>query len=216
MNPEIDAVLSGASRWCVVQGDCLDILPTLPANAVDAVVTDPPYGIKANRMTLGSGKKDFERGGDWDDATPDVRGLLTIAKKVCVWGGNYFTDQLPPSNDWLVWHKVNDGLSFSECELAWTNYGRQVRHISHHWAGEVKQHPTMKPRSVMAWCLAQGGFAPDSVVLDPYCGSGSTGVACMQEGYRFIGIEREAKYVEIATRRISDAAAQGNLFQAAQ
>lgn len=211
-HPEIEAVLRGESRWCVIEGDCLDVLRELPDNCVDAVVTDPPYGISANKMTLGSGRKDFERGGGWDDAIPDIRALLSLAPKVCVWGGNYFTAQLPPTNDWLIWHKLNDGLSFSECEMAWTNFGKQVRHISHHWAGEVKQHPTMKPRSVMRWCIAQARLAANAVVLDPFTGSGSTGVACMDEGYRFIGIEREPAYCSIARRRIADAAAQGSLF----
>ena len=199
-------------RWQVIQGDCLDVMRELPDGCVDAVVTDPPYGISANTMTLGAGRKDFVRGGEWDADRPDIRWLLSMSPKTCVWGGNYFTDQLPPTNDWLIWHKVNDGRSFSECEMAWTNFGRQTRHISHHWAGEVKRHPTMKPTSVMQWCVAQAELAPNALILDPFTGSGSTGVAAVQLGYRFIGIEREASYCDIARRRIEDAAAQGSLF----
>src|SRR5690606_25423155 len=103
-------------------GDCREILPTLPK--VDAVITDPPYGISANKQTLGKGKKQFDRGGDWDDAVPDIRWIPGHARWFCVWGGNYFADQLPTTNDILVWHKLNDGRSFSECEFAWTNSGR--------------------------------------------------------------------------------------------
>jgi len=190
-------------------GDCRDILPTLPK--VDAVITDPPYGISANRQTLGKGKKEFDRGGDWDNAAPDIRGLLALAPLVCVWGGNYFADQLPVSNDWLVWHKVNDGRSFSECELAWSNFGKQTRHLSHHWSGEEKEHPTQKPLPVMLWCVQQAGDAP--VIEDPFMGSGTTGVACMMLGRSFIGIEREPKYFDIACRRIEDAQRQSRMFE---
>jgi hypothetical protein len=143
----VEPVIIGSARLYL--GDCREILPQLPK--VDACITDPPYGIGANKQTLGSGKKDFDRGGDWDDEVPDVRIWLEVAPLICLWGGNYFADQLPVTNDWLIWHKRNDGLSFSECEMAWTNFGKQVRHLSHNWGGEEKQHPTMKPLRVMAW-----------------------------------------------------------------
>lgn len=189
-------------------GDCRDILPTLPK--VDAVITDPPYGIRANKQTLGKGKKEFDRGGDWDNEAPDIRGLFALAPLVCVWGGNYFADQLPVSNDWLIWHKLNDGRSFSECELAWSNFGKQTRHISHHWSGEEKEHPTQKPLPVMLWCVQQAGDA--QIIMDPFMGSGTTGVACTNLGRSFIGIEREPKYFDIACRRIDDAQRQGRLI----
>ena len=189
-------------------GDCTDILPTLPK--VDAVITDPPYGIKANRQTLGKGKKMFDRCGDWDEYAPDLAPLIGAGTLLCFWGGNYFADQLPITNDWLVWHKVNDGRSFSECELAWTNFGRQVRHLSHHWSGEEKAHPTQKPLPVMLWCLEQAGNP--QTVIDPFMGSGTTGVACAQMGRNFIGIEREPKYFDIACKRIEQAYAQGQMF----
>lgn len=189
--------------------DCREIIPTLPK--VDCVITDPPYGIGANKQTLGKGKKEFARGSDWDDEAPDIRGLLTLAPMICVWGGNYFADQLPITNDWLIWHKMNDGRSFSECELAWTNFGKQTRHLSHHWSGEEKEHPTQKPLPVMLWCLSQAG--PDAkTVIDPFMGSGTTGVACMNLGRQFIGIERERRYFDIACRRIEDAQRQGRLI----
>lgn len=190
-------------------GDCRDILPTMPK--VDAVITDPPYGISANKQTLGKGKKEFDRGGDWDNEAPNIRGLLALAPLVCVWGGNYFADQLPVSNDWLVWHKLNDGRSFSECELAWSNFGKQARHLSHHWSGEEKEHPTQKPLPVMLWCVQQSGAV--STIMDPFMGSGTTGVACMMLGRSFIGIEREPKYFDIACRRIEDAQRQSRMFE---
>ena len=189
-------------------GDCMEVLPTL--DKVDAVITDPPYGISANKQTLGKGKKEFDRGGDWDDSLPDIAKWLEIAGLCCFWGGNYFSEQLPPTNDWLIWHKMNDGRSFSECEMAWTNFGKQVRHLSHHWSGEEKMHPTMKPLPVMVWCIEKAGSP--KTILDPFMGSGTTGVAAIQLGRKFIGIEREPKYFDIACERIAAAAAQGQMF----
>ena len=199
-------IIGGATLYL---GDCMDILPTL--DRVDAVVTDPPYGISANKQTLGSGKKKFERGADWDAFAPDVSWSVERASCFCIWGGNYFADKLPPTNDWLVWHKKNDGLSFSEFEMAYTNFGRQCRHKGHHWGGEEKLHPTMKPVAVMEWCLS---FVDKEMsVLDPFMGSGTTGVACANLGRKFIGIEKESKYFDIACQRIEAAYAQGRLFE---
>ena len=190
-------------------GDCMDILSTL--DKVDAVITDPPYGISVNKQTLGAGKKQFDRGGDWDDSVPDIKIWLSMAELCCFWGGNYFSNQLPPTNDWLIWHKMNDGRSFSECEMAWTNFGKQVRHLSHHWSGEEKMHPTMKPLPVMLWTLEKAGNV--QLILDPFMGSGTTGVAAVQMGRKFIGIEREPRYFDIACERISNAQKQQTLFE---
>lgn len=202
MNP---VIIGNATLYL---GDCRDILPTLPK--VDAVITDPPYGIGANKQTLGKGKKEFHRGDDWDDGTPDIRWIPNFAKWYCVWGGNYFADQLPVNNHILVWHKLNDGRSFSECELAWTNSGKQTRIQAWHWSGEEKEHPTQKPWYVMDWSIS---WFPDAqLILDPFMGSGTTGVSCMTLGRQFIGIEREPKYFEIACRRIEDAQRQGRMF----
>lgn len=194
-------------------GDCAEILPLI--GKVDAVITDPPYGISANKQTLGKGKKEFSRGGDWDESVPDLSLCMAAAPLLCFWGGNYFTQQLPPSNDWLIWHKINDGRSFSECEMAWTNFGRQTRHLSHHWSGEEKSHPTQKPLPVMHWCVEQSGVKAQ-LILDPFMGSGTTGVAAIQLGRKFIGIERDERYFEIACKRIEIAVSQGQLFAPVQ
>lgn len=191
----------------LILGDCRDVLPTL--GKFDLLLTDPPYGISANKQTLGKGKKDFDRGGDWDDQRPEMTPFLGVAEKHCIWGGNYFTDELQPTNHWLIWHKKNDGRSFSEVEMAWTTYGKQARHLSHHWGGEEKAHPTQKPLAVIDWCL---GMVEAVTVLDPFMGSGTTGVACANMGRKFTGIEREPKYFDIACKRIDDAYRQTRMF----
>jgi len=115
-------------------------------------------------------------------------------------GGNYFADVLSPTNGWLIWHKLNDGRSFSECEMAWTNYGKQVRHLSHHWSGEIKIHPTQKPLPVIKWCITQAPLALS--VIDPFCGSGTTLVAAKDSGILATGIEIEERYCESAANRL--------------
>jgi site-specific DNA-methyltransferase (adenine-specific) len=107
MTPD-KVTIGNATLYC---GDCMEVLPTL--ERVDACITDPPYGISANKMQLGNGKKNFDRGGDWDESAPDISRCIASARLVCLWGGNYFSDQLPATNDWLIWHKKIDGLSFS-------------------------------------------------------------------------------------------------------
>ena len=198
--------IGNATLFC---GDCFDVLPQL--NQIDAVVTDPPYGINASTQTLGTGKKEFYRG-EWDNSIVDISPFLGC-EFLCFWGGNYYTKILPPTNDWLIWHKKNDGRSFSECEMAWTNFNKQTRHFQHHWAGEQKKHPTQKPLAVMRWCL---GFIPTArTILDPFMGSGTTGIAAISMGKHFIGIEREPRYFEIACKRIENAKRESSLLNIA-
>ncbi len=166
----------------------------------DMVMTDPPYGINAEKMTMGSGAKEFYRGENWDSERPNISLALTLADNVCIWGGNYFTDVLPVSNDWLVWHKKNDGLSFSECELAWTNFGKNVRHMSHHWGNEKKLHVTMKPVSVISWAIQQAKEKAE-IIVDLFGGSGSTLIACEQLNRKCYMVELDPHYCDVIIQR---------------
>jgi len=199
-------------------GDCREILPTL--GRVDAVVTDPPYGIGENDKRVASrGNKAKPRDYgkfDWDQEAPqDVVDLVrVISRQQIIFGGNYFN--LPPSSCWLVWDKQNGDNDFADCELAWTNLKKAVRRIYWRWNGMIRKgneerlHPTQKPLGVMEWCLTHIPNA--KVVLDPFMGSGTTGVACVKAGRGFIGIEREPSYFEIACERIRKAYAQPDMF----
>jgi DNA modification methylase len=191
-------LVCGDNRDAAILKLALDVTP-------DVVVTDPPYGIDASKMTMGSGESSKRRTDRlsaveaWDGSAPDVRWLLDIAPLVCVWGGNYLAASLPVSDDWLVWHKKNDGLSFSEAELAWTNFGRRIRMLQHHWSGEKKMHITQKPLPVVAWSLS---FVPDgAVVFDPFGGSGTTMIACAQSGRVARLIEIDPRYCDLIRRR---------------
>lgn len=163
------------------------------------LVTDPPYGIKANKQTLGTGKKQFHRGENWDNEVPDFFYVLSLIDKAIIWGGNYFADRLDVNNDWLCWHKKNDGLSFSEFELAWSNVGKNCRLFSHHWGGEQKMHPTMKPIKLMEWCI---NFLDSKPILDIFSGSGSTMVAAHQLKRKCYGIELDPKYCQVIVDRM--------------
>jgi DNA modification methylase len=170
------------------------------ATDFDAVITDPPYGIGANNQTLGNGKKKFHRGEGWDDKVLDIRFVLDLAPLQIIWGGNYFTDQLPPNNHWLIWYKKIANVSFSECEMAWTNLGKQVRLFSHHWSGEEKQHVTMKPSPVMDWCCS---FVPKQAkIVDVYAGSGSTLLAAHRNNQIGYGVELDPIYVDVILNRL--------------
>jgi len=190
--------------------DCRDILPTLPK--VDAVITDPPYGIGFAAQPTKWQRKAGQVSEVWDNCTvEELPELLALGSIQCVWGGNYYG--LPPSRGWLSWYKPDAPPSMASFELAWTNVDQNARQIK--WSigatnAERVGHPTQKPLAIMEWTLAQLG-TPASV-LDPYMGSGTTGVACANLGSAFIGCEIDPRYFDIACRRIEDAQRQGRLI----
>lgn len=208
----------------LILGDCREILPTL--GPVDAVVTDPPYGIgEGAKRGLSRGKMASPRiyaGTDgWDDEPigPDlIAAIRENSAHQIIFGGNYF-EGLGPTSCWLVWDKQNGENDFADCELAWTNLPKAVRRIYWRWNGmirkgdDVREHPTQKPVGVMEWCI---GHLPASAqtILDPFMGSGTTGVACVNLGRSFIGIERDPDYFDIACKRIDEAVRQPRLFDA--
>ena len=202
-------------------GDCLEILPTL--GQFDAVVTDPPYGIGESKGRNKSRSKlavSKDYGNDeWDNepiTKQDVDLIRNISKWQIIFGGNYF--ELPPTKCWLVWDKENGATDFADAELAWTNLDKAVRLKRYMWHGMLRankeprgDHPTQKPVGIMEWVISH---LPQDVetIIDPYMGSGTTGVACAKMGKTFVGIEREQKYFDIACQRIEQAYAQADMF----
>ena len=208
-------------------GDCRDVLPTL--GPVDAVVTDPPYGISLNtdnsRFSGGNTASVAKRGNNvgsaggrpiiGDEGPFDPSFLLDLPGDKIVWGWNNYPDRLP-RGACLIWLKRNDaafGSFLSDAELAWMSKGHGVyckRDLSNAAIANDRVHPTQKPVTLMEWCL---GFVPKAqTILDPFMGSGTTGVAAVQMGRRFIGIERDEGYFDIACRRIEQAQRQGDMF----
>jgi len=200
-------VIGEATLYC---GSMEDVLPTL--GQFDACVTDPPYAIHRlckKNSRLCEGMPEYSTGIKWCDAPVDLSVLLASGKPVIVWGGNHFV--LPPTRGLLSWDKNNSGRDFAEFEMAWTNIDMVARRIIFRPMNMDggKEHPTQKPVRVMEWCL---GFLPAAdTILDPFMGSGSTGVACVNLGRRFIGIEIEPRYFDTACRRIEEAYRQPRL-----
>ena len=197
-------------------GDCLEILPTL--EKVDAVITDPPYGIGRDgelKSTGGNGGRKAHEFMGWDSQRPSQEVfalILAAAPMQAIWGGNYFADLLPPTMGWLVWDK-GQRIDQSDGELAWTSRQAALRICTMNRVElllDGTDHPTQKPVKLMRWCIEKMGM-PETI-LDPFMGSGTTGVACMNLGRKFIGIEIEPKYFDIACERIENAQRQGRLI----
>ncbi len=213
-------------------GRCEVVLPTLGRPA--ALIGDPPYGMNANtdsrrfsggvadnNRTRGQGKAWPKIIGDGEpfDPTP----WLDAADRTVLWGANHYAASLPVGRT-LIWLKKPPelfGTFLSDAEVAWASGGHGV------WAfykqftiqtrmveadARVPVHPTQKPVSLMSWCIEQARVPAGGVILDPWMGSGSTGVAAVQRGHPFIGVECEPLYFETAIRRLSDAVRQRDLF----
>lgn len=211
------------NNYQLFQGDCLEIMPTLADKSIDAVVTDPPYGIdyeNAGGMSAVNGWNEFKKY-NWDKQRPEQNiftEILRVSSSQIIWGGNYFTDFLPPTMQWLIWDKGQRNFSLSDFEMAWSSQYRGCRIFDYPRAlalKDGKQHRTQKPVALIKWCIEQIKPSP-KLILDPFMGSATTGVACMQMGIDFIGIEINPDYFAIAKRRIEQAAAQPSLFTAPQ
>lgn len=206
-------------------GDCLPIMRSMQSDSIDCIVTDPPYGINADGGVGGFGAsatdKHYQIG--WDSQAPSQEyftEMLRIAKKVFIFGGNFFTDKLPVGKHWIVWDKTGEikfKNPFGDAELVWTSIDRNSIKkyvlIQQGFVSKERErfHPTQKPtqllRSILTDYTTEG-----EVILDPFMGSGSTGVACVEVGREFIGIEREQNYFEIAQKRILKARLQPRLL----
>ena len=210
-------------------GDCREIAPTLERPA--AVISDPPYGISERTARATAGRSNAAAALDFapvhGDAEPfDPAPWLTAADRVVLWGANHYAGRLCGSSRWLVWDKREGGTpdDNADCEIAWTNVPGPARLFRHLWRGMIKAseredsriHPTQKPIALMRWCIQQAKVPPGGVILDPYLGSGSTGVAAVEMRHPFVGIEIDPSYFATACRRIEAAQRQGDLFRDAE
>jgi site-specific DNA-methyltransferase (adenine-specific)/modification methylase len=199
----------GITLYCA---DSREVLPLLGAGSVDLVLADPPYGI--NHPTDYRGRGMAAAGRDYprvtgDDQPFDPSWVLAPGWPAIMWGGNHYASRLPDSSGWLVWDKERpDDLDQATCELAWTNAVKGVRRIRYLWHGMIRAgsdtlwHPTQKPVEVMRWCLMTRWTKEARLILDPFAGSGTTGVAARDLGRRCILIEIEEKYCQIAANRL--------------
>ena len=189
--------------------------------SVDAVITDPPYGIDYDPQSDKYGSFTPHNKIIGDNIPFDPTPLLRFDKLI-VWGGNCFASKLPDSKVWLAWDKVTKNylkLRIAEMELAWTKGISRPQMFRHLWSGAyraseqgTKYHPTQKPVALMVWCIKLISKVGDTI-FDPFMGSGTTGVAAIQLGRNFIGCEIDPDYFAIAEKRIKEATLQPQLFK---
>jgi site-specific DNA-methyltransferase (adenine-specific) len=217
-------------------GDCRELMPTVDA---DVLLGDPPYGMgyKSNYNQRRYRQEDAamrRRDGDFaptagDDEPFDPSPILKLALPTILWGANHYASRLPDSSRWLVWDKLAGKTptpSSADIEMAWTNLRGPARVFTHLWRGIMrageenvrngpKLHSHQKPVALMSWCL---GFMPSGTVLDPYMGSGSTGIAALRAGRKFVGIELIEDVFELACARLETEwmTLQGTLLSAAE
>ena len=212
-------------------GDCRGMLCDMPKDG--AIIADPPYGI--NYAKGSGGKQGAYRGRPASearhieaiegDAKPFDPSYLLDFDNVLIWGANHYCYRLPHGKGrWLAWNKlgiIESFDDFSDVEFAWHSQGRASRICNYMWKGGIacvktgeengkRYHPTMKPVGLMIWCIEQA--RANGLIIDPYMGSGTTGVACARLGRKFIGIEIAPKYFDIACRRIEQAQRQGDML----
>lgn len=217
----VEYLSAGVTLYC---GDCRALIRDFPPSHV--VISDPPYGIgynhsgKRGRFSgVGVTKASKLRGNApivGDDRPFDPSPLLQFAN-VMLFGADHFYPRLPDSGRWLAWNKLGDMApwdSFSDVEFAWHSQDGAARVFSMKWKGiacdkrgennGLREHVTQKPVALMLWCVEQSGAANHATILDPFMGSGTTGVAAVRLGRKFVGVEIVPKYFDIACRRISD------------
>lgn len=197
--------------------DCLEGMKSLPDKCIDLIITDPPYGKKADKGTNGFGAaKNRQYTGNWDSKIPEKEifdEMFRIAKNVIIFGANYFAHQLPPSVCWLFWDKKGDIAfqnPFADGELIYTTFKKPIKRIVFKQQGfitdskDVRQHPTQKPSELVQMLIEQYSNEGD-IILDPFLGSGTTAVASVRTNRHYIGYEIDDHYFDIACERLDDA-----------
>lgn len=211
--------------------DCMQGMKDFPDNYFDLAIVDPPYGLGVGTMAYTNGvkrvgnaladRKDY-RHSEWDFRPNQdyFDELFRVSKKQIVWGGNYFTDFLPPSKGFIVWDKrVQDGMEndFADCELAWISKGLGVARVFRYlWNGmlqgnmknkEYRIHPTQKPVALYKWILANYAKEGD-LILDTHVGSASSLIACEDMGFKYVGFEIDDEYFKESSERLEQHKAQ--------
>ncbi len=200
-------------------GDCLEVMKQFEDKSFDLCLTDPPYGISMDKHAHKKGISCKANGfkphldTNWDNpiTMQHFDGIYRVSKNQIIWGANYYPQFLFPSMCWIFWNKMQPNFSFSDGEFAFTSFWKKARVFN--WArgnesgfapcgcDAPNQHPTQKPVKLFEWCLIN--YSKEGMsILDPFAGSGTTAIACIRTGRRYVMIEKEEKYCDIAARRI--------------
>jgi site-specific DNA-methyltransferase (adenine-specific) len=201
--------------------DCMIGMARYPDKYFDLAIVDPPYGIGASEMTMGTGKnKSYSKGKNWDSKTPLLQffiELFRISKNQIIWGGNYFTDKIPISRGWIYWDKLlNKNVSFADGELAWTSFDKVLKTAKVQYSGflgadKQRIHPTQKPVALYKWLLHNYAKQGDKI-LDTHLGSGSSRIAAYDMGFDFTAFELDKEYFEAQEKRFNQFKSQLKLF----
>ena len=205
----------------ITNEDNMKLMARYEDNYFDLAIVDPPYGINASEMTMGSGKnKKYKKGKKWDNETPSLEyfnELQRVSKNQIIWGGNYFADKLNPSRCYIFWDKgINGDCDFADGELAWCSFDKVLRIAPIRYKGflgadKVRIHPTQKPIRLYEWLLmnyAKEGYK----ILDTHLGSGSIALACHNLGYDLTACELDAEYYNAAMKRLKQHQQQLTMF----
>ena len=197
--------------------DCLAGLKALPNKSIDLILTDPPYGKKADKGTNGFGAaKNRRYAGGWDGMIPPpelFNEMFRVAKNLIIFGGNYFGHLLPPSNCWIFWDKKGDVAfqnPFADGELIYTTFKKPVKRIVFKQQGFItdskdkRYHPTQKPTELVQQ-LIEMFSEPGQLICDPFLGSGTTAVAAVKADRHYIGWEIDPDYFQICCDRLDEA-----------
>ena len=207
----------------ITNEDNMELMARYPDNHFDLAIVDPPYGIDLANMNMGIGntkkaskaKNRKWKPKNWDSETPKkeyFEELFRVSKNQIIWGGNYF--DLPPCGKFIVWDKeIPNGLSFSDCEYAWTSFkgANKIFRYSAYKNKNEKFHPTQKPPQLYAYCLFNYAKEGDKI-LDTHLGSGSIAIACHNLGFDLTACELDKDYFESAMKRLKQHQAQQRLF----
>ena len=212
-----------ANNLTITNEDNMELMSRYPDNHFDLAIVDPPYGIGIHKMNYTQSTKggvakrrDYSSVTDWDSAIPTKEyfdELQRISKNQIVWGGNYFTEILPPTKGLILWDKRTDGKynnDFADGEMAWTSFERPLRIYRYLWSGmlqgnmkdkQKRIHPTEKPTQLYKWLLMNYAVKGDKI-LDTHLGSGSIAIACHDLGFELTACELDEDYFKDSIERI--------------
>tara|TARA_R100000152_G_C6777121_1_gene206759 strand:+ start:733 stop:1380 length:648 start_codon:yes stop_codon:yes gene_type:complete len=212
----------------ITNEDNMELMSRYEDNHFDLAIVDPPYGINMSKylaITKPSRPNSYfykqkHKTKEWDNVIPAKKyfnELFRVSKNQIIWGGNYFTDFLKPTNSWIFWDKINgEGSTFSDGELAWNSFKKALRKFTvstHHGTrgGKDRIHPTQKPVKLYEWLLMNYAKEGDKI-LDTHLGSGSIAIACHNLGFDLTACEIDKEYYEAAMKRIEQHKQQKRLF----
>lgn len=215
----------------VYYGENLQVMRIFKENSFDLLLTDPPYGIDKMTYRKNKSRSKLAKAKDygeytWDKKIPEkiyFDKMLKISKNQIIFGGNYFIEYLKNSSCWIIWDKLNGNSDFADCELAWTSFNTAVRKFDYRWHGMIQEqgnkskcekryHPNQKPIPLFVGIINKYS-KPSDTIIDPYAGSGVTGVACERLGRKYVLVEGELEHCETIKERLLTEIEKGKLFK---